>query len=221
MTDAYIFDLDGTLIDTAPDLLNILNIVMVQEGRREINTTEIRHLVGRGVRNLIIRAFEETGDPVSEAHLDELFPQYLEIYAAHSTDHSQMFPGVKETLEKLHADGVKMAVLTNKPHKIAEALIPAFGLDRFFPVVYGAGKREYLKPDGRLFKEVLADIGGADRAVMVGDSVTDVQTARNAGVPVVLLSYGYTPTPARELGADAVVDHFADVPAAARKVLIK
>lgn len=220
MTEAFIFDLDGTLIDTAPDLLNILNIVMKQEGRRTFDSTEIRHLVGRGVRNLIIRAFEESGEAIAEDHLDALFAKYLEIYADHCAEESTLFPGVVETLEKLHAEGVKMAVLTNKPHRIAEKVIPAFGLDRFFPVIYGAGKRDCLKPDARLFKEVLADIGGADKAVMIGDSITDVQTGHNAGAPVVLLSYGYTPTPARELGADAVVDTFAEVPAAARKLLI-
>ena len=219
MTPAFIFDLDGTLVDTAPDLLDALNVLMAREGRRLIDPVEMRHLVGRGAKVLIEQAFIETGDPVDPSRVDGLLEAYIAQYGAHIADSSRAYPGVVETLEKLQSEGVRMAVLTNKPHVMAEALLPALGLDRFFTVVYGAGKKPYLKPDARLFADVLSDLGGAGPAVMVGDSITDVQTARNARVPVVLVSYGYTPEPAATLGADALVDHFADVPAAAKKLL--
>jgi phosphoglycolate phosphatase len=219
MTPAFVFDLDGTLVDTAPDLLDALNILMVREGRRAINPAEMRHLVGRGATVLIDQAFRETGDPADPVRLGGLVEDYVAIYGARVAEKSRPYPGVIQTLETLHAQGARLAVLTNKPHSMAEALLPALGMARFFGAVYGAGKKPYLKPDARLFADVLADLGGEGPAVMVGDSITDVQTARNAGVPVVLLSYGYTPEPASTLGADAVVDDFRDVPAAARKLL--
>lgn len=218
MTPAYIFDLDGTLVDTAPDLLEALNQLMSRVGRRLIHGEELCHLVGRGARALIEKAFAETGDPVPPDALEVLFAQYLELYAAQGAKKSRLYPGVAETLTALQGQGAKLAVLTNKPHKIAAAVLPELGLDVFFSAVYGAGKRDYIKPDGRLVPEVLAEIGAEGPAVMIGDSITDVQTARNGGIPVILLPYGYSPEPVESLGADAVVGGFADIPAAAAKI---
>lgn len=216
MSPAFIFDLDGTLVDTAPDLLNALNRLLAREGRSLIDGQKIRHLVGRGARVLIEKAFAETGSPVEGAALDQLFADYLELYAACVAVDSKPYPGVVETLTRLQSAGAKMAVLTNKPHHLAEAILPAYDLVRFFPVVYGAGKRDYMKPDPRLIDEVLADLGaGKSKAVMVGDSITDVQTAHNASIPAILLPYGYTPDPVETLGADVLVQGFAEVPAAA------
>jgi len=218
MTPAFIFDLDGTLVDTSPDLLDALNALMMREERRLINPDEMRHLVGRGAKVLIEKAFRETGDPVDPKRLDVLFDDYLVLYGARIADKSRPYPGVVETLTSLAAQGVRLGVLTNKPHALAEALLPALGLEKFFGAVYGAGKRPYLKPDSRIFADVLSELGGGP-AVMVGDSITDVQMARAAKVPVVLVSYGYTPEPAATLGADALVDCFAEVPAAAFRLL--
>lgn len=218
MTHALIFDLDGTLVDTAPDLLNALNILMMREGRRLINPLEMRHLVGRGAKVLIEKAFLETGSTLTPQRIEALFADFLVEYGAHVAERSLPYPGVVETLESLRRQDVRMAVLTNKPHPMAEALLPALGLSQYFSAVYGAGKKEYLKPDPRIFADVLTDIGGGP-AVMVGDSVTDVQMARNAGVPVVLVPYGYTPEPAANLGADALVSSFSEVPKAALSLL--
>lgn len=222
MSPAFIFDLDGTLVDTAPDLLDALNQLMMRVDRRLINAEELRHLVGRGARILIQRAFEITGDPVDPSRLDGLFDEYFSLYEVCVAEKSRPYPGVIETLTALKAKGAKMAVLTNKPHALAEAILPAMGLAEFFPVVYGSGKRPYSKPDARLVPEVLADIG-ADKAqaVMVGDSITDVETAHNGGIPAIILPYGYTPDPVETLGADALVAGFADVPAAAARLLGK
>jgi phosphoglycolate phosphatase len=142
----------------------------------------------------------------------------LKDYESHIAAASRPFPGVVETLEALQRDGVRMGVLTNKPHGPSLLLLEALGLNRFFGAVSGGGKRPWLKPDPRLFTEVVAELGGAD-AVMVGDSITDVQTARAAGAPVILMSYGYTPEPASTLGADLVLDDFSEVPGAARGLL--
>jgi phosphoglycolate phosphatase len=218
MSSAYVFDLDGTLVDTAPDLLAVINIVMAREGRRAIATDEIRRLVGRGVKVLIEKAFKETGTPVDPARLDGLFDTYLALYEQHLTDTSRPYPGVMETLTRLKAAGSPLAVLTNKPHALAEKLLLGLGMRSLFGAVFGAGKMPYLKPDARIFADVRRELAWTGPAVMVGDSITDVQTARNAGVPVVLVSYGYTPEPAANLGADAVVDDFSAVPAAVGKL---
>jgi phosphoglycolate phosphatase len=211
-----IFDLDGTLVDTAPDLLAATNAVLRSEGRAEVDPATLRHMVGFGARSLIQQAFAATGLPPGDDLLPELVNRFLVHYRAHIADDSLPFPGVEDTLAALAARGAKMAVLTNKPQAMADLLLAALKLDRFFPVVYGAGRMSYVKPDARIFHDVARDLG-AERAVMIGDSVTDVATARAARAPVVLVSYGYTPEPAGALGADVVVDHFRDVPAAAIK----
>ncbi len=215
MTLAYVFDLDGTLIDTAPDLNFAINQIMAAEGRRAIPLEEMRFLIGNGIRTLVERAFARTGAPIAPERHDAVTDNYLKIYTAHQTERSRLFPGVIDTLELLQAAGAPLAVLTNKPHDSAVQLIEQFGLTRFFPVIFGGGKRDYLKPDPRLFGEVLAELGCGGPAVMVGDSRPDLETGRNAGVPVVLVSFGYCTEPPETLGADALVDAFADIPAAA------
>ena len=220
MSPAFIFDLDGTLVDTAPDLLATLNTILSREGRQPVEEKELRHLVGRGSRNLISEAFKLTGAPVDPAHLEVLFDDFLQDYGSHVAAASRPFSGVVETLQRLKADGVRMAVLTNKPHGPTKMLIEQLGLERYFGAVFGQGYKPYQKPDPRLFEDVLAELGGrGGGAVMIGDSITDVETARAGHAPVILMSYGYTPDPASSLGADVVLDDFREVPAAARKLL--
>jgi len=214
MTISYVFDLDGTLIDTAPDLNFAINEIMAGEGRRDIPLEEMRFLIGNGIRNLVARAFARTGAPIAPERHDAVTAAYLKTYMAHQTERSHLFPGVIETLERLQAADAPLAVLTNKPHDSAVELIEQFDLTRFFPVIFGGGRRDYLKPDPRLFAEVLAELGTEGPAVMVGDSRPDLETGRNAGVPVVLVSFGYCTEPPETLGADALVDRFADIPAA-------
>lgn len=218
LTPAFVFDLDGTLIDTAPDLRTAINAILAREGRRPIGEDEIRLIVGRGARNLITQAFQRTGAPVEMARLEDLYGEFLKDYASHIAAASRPFPGVIETLERLKAEGAPMAVLTNKPHASTLSLIRALDMEGYFAAVFGQGKRPYLKPDPRLFAEVATELGGG-AAVMVGDSITDVETARGAGAPVILMSYGYTPEPAAGLGADVVLDDFRAVPAAAVRLL--
>jgi phosphoglycolate phosphatase len=215
---ALVFDLDGTLVDTAPDLMATTNTLLARDGRRTVDHADMRRLVGHGARNLISEAFKLTGAAVDPARLETLYDAFLKDYESHVAAASRPYPGVVETLEALQADGVRMGVLTNKPQGPSLLLLEALGLNRFFGTVCGGGKRPWLKPDPRLFAEVVAEIGGPG-AVMVGDSITDVETARAAGAPVILLSYGYTPEPASTLGADLVLDDFRQVPAAARCLL--
>ena len=220
MTPALVFDLDGTLVDTAPDLLVALNFVLVREGRRPVNLVDLRTLVGFGARTLLAEAFKMTGDPADPARLEDLRDAFIVHYRDHIADGSRPFPGVVETLEAFQAEGARMGVLTNKPHELTDLLIRKLGLENYFGAIFGQGRRPYTKPDARIFPDVVDELGGPGAgALMIGDSVTDVQTARNAGVPVILVPYGYTPEPASTLGADAVVDCFADVPAAVRRLI--
>jgi phosphoglycolate phosphatase len=208
---ALIFDLDGTLVDTAPDLLEATNAVLAARDRPPIDTSTLRHMVGFGARSLIGQAMEASGLAVTEEEMPPLLDIFLEHYRAHIADHSRSFPGVEETLAALKQGGARLGVLTNKPQELTDLLLPRLGLDGYFTAVYGAGRKAYTKPDPRIFHDVLQDCGGGP-GVMIGDSITDLSTARAAGVPAILLSYGYTPVPARDLGADAVLDDFAELP---------
>jgi len=207
--------LDGTLVDTAPDLLGATNAVLKSEGRRTVDPATLRHMVGFGARSLIEQAMAATGAPVDSARLPALVGVFVDHYRAHIADESVTFPAVEETLETLAEGGRKLGVLTNKPQELADLLLRALKLDRFFPVVYGAGRMSYVKPDARIFHDVVRELGG-EPGVMIGDSVTDVATARAARAPVILVSYGYTPEPAHTLGGDAVTDDFAQIPALVR-----
>jgi phosphoglycolate phosphatase len=217
MTTALIFDLDGTLVDTAPDLLAATNAVLQAEGRDPVDLTTLRHMVGFGARSLIRQAFAATGAPAGDADLPRLIADFLVHYRENITTHSKPFPRVPETLSALHANGTAMGVLTNKPQALTDLLLPAVKLDRYFRAIFGAGARAYTKPDPRLFHDVADALGGGP-AIMIGDSVTDVKTARAAKAPVILVSYGYTPEPASTLGADAVTDDFAEIPSLAAKL---
>ncbi|HXL98364.1 MAG TPA: HAD family hydrolase [Rhizomicrobium sp.] len=216
---ALIFDLDGTLVDTAPDLLGALNAVLAAEGRHGVDTATLRHMVGFGARSLIEQAMAASGAPVTADRLPALVDRFIVHYRAHIADESRPFPHVVETLAALADDGARMGVLTNKPQELTQPLLETLGLARYFTAIHGAGRYDYVKPDPRVFHHVVDELGGGP-AIMIGDSRTDVATARAAGAPVILLSYGYTPEPARTLGADAVIDDFADVPAWVRKLAI-
>jgi phosphoglycolate phosphatase len=185
---ALIFDLDGTLVDTAPDLLGATNAVLRSQGRSTVNPATLRHMVGFGARSLIEQAMAATGAPVDSSALPALVDVFLTHYRAHIADESVPFPGVVETLDSLMSDGRKLAVLTNKPQEMADLLLRALNLDRFFPVIYGAGRMSYVKPDARIFHDVVRVLGG-EPGVMIGDSITDVATARAAKASVILVSY--------------------------------
>lgn len=212
---ALIFDLDGTLADTAPDLLGATNAVLASRGRPQLDLTSLRHMVGFGARALILQAMEASGEPITEEDLPPLVEIFLSYYRDHIADGSVLFPNVMETLAELKTAGARLAVLTNKPQELTDMLLPQLGMGSTFAAVYGAGRKGYTKPDPRIFQDVLADCGGGP-GVMIGDSITDLNTARAAGAPCVLVSYGFTPVPAHELGGDAVIDDFAQLPQALR-----
>jgi len=222
MTDspAVIFDLDGTLVDTAPDILGALNAVLLREGRRPVGMADLRYLVGHGARTMLAEALVRTGGPLSTARTDELMDDYIAHYRDHIADESRPFPGVERTLAEFTREGARLGVLTNKPQELADPLLAALGLARFFQAIHGAGRFSYAKPDARVFHHVVDELGGAGAgAIMIGDSTTDAATARAAGVPVILLSYGYTPDPVETLGADAVTGDFTQLPRLVARLL--
>ena len=215
MPPALIFDLDGTLADTAPDLLGATNAVLAARERPLLDLGHLRHMVGFGAHALISQAMEVSGAPVTEEQMPALTDIFLAHYTSHIADGTRLFPGVAETLASLKAGGARLAVLTNKPQSLTDLLLPQLELDGMFAAIYGAGRKTYTKPDPRIFHDVVEDCGGGP-AVMIGDSITDLNTARAADVPCILMSYGFTPVPARDLGADMVLDDFAQLPQALR-----
>ena len=216
---AYIFDLDGTLVDTAPDLLAATNAVLTAAGRTAVAPQTLRHMVGFGARSLITQAFAATGPDATEDQLSRLMDDFIAHYRQNIAAESRPFPNVERTLAAL-APVARLGVLTNKPQGLTDLLLPKLKMDRFFGAIHGAGRLSVAKPDAAVFHHVVEELGGAHPgAIMIGDSATDVATARAAGVPVILVSYGYTPVPARELGGDAVTDDFAEIPALAQRLL--
>jgi phosphoglycolate phosphatase len=210
---AILFDLDGTLVDTAPDLLASLNAVLTRVGHRPVAPRELRSMVGHGVKALFERAFKETGTPVSAGELAGYGDEFLAHYRANIARESRPFPRVPETLKRLADDGAKLGVCSNKPQELTDLLLAQLDLARHFGAVYGGGKARHNKPDPHHVLELVDALNGSrGRAVMVGDSTVDVAAARAAQIPVIVMSYGYTPIHPRDMGADAVADDFAALP---------
>lgn len=210
---AIVFDLDGTLVDTAPDLLGALNAVLTVEGHEPVVPSDLRHIVGHGAKAMFEHALLRTGAPVTPERMKTLTEQFLAYYRVNIARGSRPFPGVPETLTLFAGRGAGLGVCTNKPQDLTELLLDALDLTRHFPAIIGGGRTPYSKPDPRHLLETVAALKGRrERAVLVGDSPVDVAAARAADIPVIAMSYGYTPVPVHELGADAVVDDFTKLP---------
>ncbi|MFZ3033027.1 MAG: HAD family hydrolase [Parvibaculum sp.] len=221
MTSAsLLFDLDGTLADTAGDLCETMNVILTRHGRERVPESRVRHLVGGGARLLMQRGFAETGVEATEAQLDQLFQEFIEYYSAHIADHTKLWPGIEPLLMRLADEGVGLAVCTNKVEHLARQLLSKLRIDHYFPVVIGGDTLPVKKPDPEHLFEAVRLLGG-DRAsaIMVGDSETDIDAALNAKMPSICVSFGYSRQPVPELGADVVIDHFEEFPAALVRLL--
>lgn len=217
---AISFDLDGTLVDTAPDLVRSTNMVMDHAGLARISLDSVRGMVGQGARALIVKAAAAGGVTFGQNDLEAHVDYFLEIYQAGLTELSRPFDGVDETLVLLAEQGAILSVCTNKPPHLANPVLQAFGLERHFKAIVGNGQAGVNKPDARHLTYTIDACGGdVRRALMVGDSITDVQAARNANIPVVLVSFGYTIEKASTLGADAVFDHYHELPELAARIM--
>ena len=204
------FDLDGTLVDTAPDLVRALNAVIKPKGMAPVLVSDVREMVGRGARAMIQRAHDRQGVALSTGELDRLFPLFIESYQADVAAHSVTFPGVVETLDQLRSAGARLSVCTNKPSVLADLLLSELELDGFFDVVIGPERTAAKKPAADHVFDALGT--GYRYAAMIGDSAPDVEAARAAGVPSIVMSYGYSEKPAGSLGADRLIHEFSDVP---------
>ena len=213
--DAVVFDLDGTLVDTAPDLHAHLNEMLAELGRPGFGLDEVRPMIGDGARMLLRRGLDASGGMPVGVDLESLFDEFLRRYTARPLRFGAAFDGVAEALEALGAAGIKLGVCTNKPQAPTDRLLALLDLQRHFPAVIGGDVLAVRKPDPGHLLAVLDRLGAEPaRALMVGDSANDVQVAEAVGVPCVLVSFGYTQTPARELGAACVIDHMSELAAA-------
>ncbi|MEA3474567.1 MAG: HAD-IA family hydrolase [Pseudomonadota bacterium] len=206
------FDLDGTLVDSAPDLIGTLNRMLVEEGLPPVPMESASSLIGSGARALLVHGFEAACAPVERAKSDELFERFLIDYAAHIADGSQPFEGVVETLERLSERGAILVVATNKRSDLSELLLGKLDLTRHFAAIVGPDRVSARKPSGAHLKEAVAIAGGdPERAIMVGDAAPDADAAKDAAMPCILTTFGFTPTPVEDLGGDVLIDAFEDV----------
>jgi phosphoglycolate phosphatase len=209
---ALIFDLDGTLIDSALDVCASVNRVLAGMGRRELTLEESKDMIGWGGRVLLEKALAKTGDAGTPEDTDHALEAFLTTYADHPADHTTVFPGVIEALESLKAVGVKMAICTNKPMATTTPVLEAMGLNGFFDVVSCGDAVPHKKPDGRHVLHCVEQLGATpETTIMVGDSENDIRAAIDAGVRSVCVTFGYAHVPLEEIGADALIDHFDDL----------
>jgi phosphoglycolate phosphatase len=216
-----VFDLDGTLVDTAPDLIDTLNAILGRHGVPPVPPGDARMMIGAGVKPLLQRALASKGLRPAPAEIDAMFAEYLELYAEHIADRSRPFPGLTAALDTLAAQGCRLAVCTNKLEWLSVRLLDTLGLSSRFVAICGQDTFTMRKPDPDMLRLTIARAGGdTGHAVMVGDSMTDVATARAAGIPVVAVDFGYTETPPHELGADRLISHFDALPEAVRQLVL-
>jgi len=215
-----VYDLDGTLADTAADLMGAVNAVLVNDGVAPLPVEKAGSLLGAGGRALIERAFAASSRELSPGKLEALFGNFLAHYNAHIADHTKLYPGVKAALLSLAENGWVQAVCTNKMEGSARLLLEKLGIADRFAFICGQDTFGVGKPDPTPLIGTVAAAGGSlARSIVVGDSATDIKTARAAGLPVIAVDYGYTDVPVIELGPDKIISHFEELPNACAAVM--
>ncbi|CAA9584251.1 MAG: Phosphoglycolate phosphatase [uncultured Thermomicrobiales bacterium] len=206
------FDLDGTLVESAPDVIGAVNAVLIAEGLEPLPYHEGRPLISRGARGVLLYALTAAGAQDAAARVDSLFGRFLAHYGAHVADESRPFPGAVRALEVLGAAGARRVVCTNKPTGLSHRLLAELGMDDLVDGVVGVDAVSAVKPAAAHLIEAVAAVGGdLARTVMVGDADTDAGSARAAGTPLILVDFGYTEIPAAELAPDILLHHFDDL----------
>jgi phosphoglycolate phosphatase len=207
-----VFDLDGTLIDSAPDLRAALNEMLRERGRAPLSLAQVRQMIGDGAAALVARALAASGvDPAAAA---DALPRFLQLYEADAVRLTRPYPGVPETLAALRRRGYRTAICTNKPQHATHTVLEGLGLLALFDGIAGGDRFAIKKPDPGHLLGLIGAVGGApDRAVMIGDGENDAAAAHGAGVPLVLMRYGYARGDPASLAANALLDRFDDLPA--------
>jgi len=207
--EALIFDLDGTLVDTAPDLIVATNHALQLAGRRPISDEQLRAFVGHGAISLLKQGLAATGELPDEATILGLRDKFIDFYHENIAVKSRVFDGLEAVLQAAQAHGLKLGVCTNKPEKLSLRLLKDIGLAPYFGAVVGGDTLPVLKPDPEPYFEVARRLGvDPKNTIMIGDSETDIRTAKNAGVPVIAVSFGYTPKHVSAFDPDHVIDHY-------------
>ena len=215
-----IFDLDGTLVDTAPDLISALNFVLDREGLPPVPLASARNMIGAGARKMIERGLEVEGRAAGVADIDRLTSDFIDYYADHIADASRPFEGLESALDDLAAQGFRFAVCTNKLEWLSKLLLDRLGLSSRFSAICGADTFGVSKPDPAILRQTVARAGGVlSQAIMVGDAGPDIGVARRAGVPVIGVEFGYTEVPIAELKPDRLIGHMRELPAAVNSLV--
>jgi len=217
-----VFDLDGTLVDTAPDLIKALNFVLDREGLPPVPLHSARNMIGAGARRLIERGLEVEGRVATPADITRLTGDFIDYYAAHIAVGSRPFEGLEDALDDLARRGYQFAVCTNKLEWLSKRLLDQLGLSARFAAICGADTFGVSKPDPVILQQTVARAGGQlASTVMVGDAGPDVGVARRAGVPVVCVEFGYTDVPVADLKPDLLIGHMRDLPGAIESLMAR
>jgi len=212
---AILFDLDGTLIDSVPDIAAAVNELLAQDGLSALQLDTVRSMIGNGVKKLVERAYVSSGKPVEGDELDQVTDRMMAIYGKHLTQHTTMMAGAMEMVVAYHSARVKIGVVTNKPESFTHEILKHFGLDAYVDVVVGGDTGPVRKPAPDKLFHALSEVGlSASRALMVGDSPADIGAAKAALMASIAVRGGYTNVPADELGADRVISSLLELPAA-------
>jgi phosphoglycolate phosphatase len=217
-----VFDLDGTLVDTAPDLINALNFILDREGLPPVPLHTARNMIGAGARRLLERGLELEGRSVESMDINRLTSDFIDHYAAHIADFSRPFEGLESALDDLETRGYRFAVCTNKLEWLSKLLLDRLGLSARFSAICGADTFGVSKPDPAILRQTVARAGGQlSSAIMVGDAGPDIGVARRAGIPVIGVEFGYTEVPIADLKPDRVIGHLKELPAAVASLIPK
>jgi phosphoglycolate phosphatase len=215
-----VFDLDGTLVDTAPDLVNALNFVLDREGVPPVPMHVARNMIGAGARRLIERGLEAEGRDATPADITRLLGHFIDHYAAHIADASRPFEGLEDALDDLAARGHRFAVCTNKLEWLSKLLLDKLALSARFASICGADTFGVSKPDPAILQQTVARAGGnMASTIMVGDAGPDIGVARRAGVPVIGVAFGYTEVPIAELKPDRLIHHMRELGGAVESLI--
>ena len=208
-----VFDLDGTLVDTAPDLVGALNYVLQREGLPLVPMASARSMIGAGARKLIERGLELDDRAMTTTDIDRLTGDFIAYYTDHIADHSRPFESLCDSLDELSAGGFRFAVCTNKLEGLSRLLLEKLDMTSRFDAICGADTFAVSKPDPAILRQTIARAGGeVSSSIMVGDSGPDIGVARRAGVPVIGVTFGYTDVPVADLKPDRIVSHMRELP---------